>query len=345
MKKNMMYLLVIATTMASFYYFILRRPAYTPHVDVFTFERNIDVDEGQPLVAAKLVSREGVRLTEIFNPSRRAFTPERFSRYGADRSNPMGGGIGLKVKFVTINGERIETKEFILPGWYAFERPTTRPQRRTEVKAAEPRFAQAIEAFAAPISIRRTFGIALDITEGVQPALSKRVRKIIDETHAVKLGADPKNSVILSLYNITESPYQGGRERPDITRPESVRAGLEWLLKERPAQSRSSVLRGLVAVLEEMSRGGNPRLDVFSDGLENTEELSVYKKPELLEEVNWVTLDGIAHLENLKLSGLAVHIHPLPAKSARYAELMEKGLAYLADRLKKAGATVKVEPF
>lgn len=325
-------------------WFVFQRPAYSPHTDTLTFERVLDKDEGRQLNPTDLVSTEGVHLTDVYSPTTKKFTPERQSRYGADRTGQ--GGIGLAVTFVHKDGGKTDAQYFQLKSWQYFEE-TTRPTRRKEIKDAESSFAEAITTFVAPVSIKRAFGIALDTTEGVQPLLAKRVRQVIDETRAVQLGADGKNTVTLNLYNITESPYQGGRERPKLTDPEEVKTSIGWLLGERSSLKSSSVLGGLRSVLEEMIvfSETRPVLHIFTDGLENTDTVSVYKKPEFLEKENWSQLDHIANLASLKLAGLDIHIHPLPVMSSQHATLMAKGLVYLADRLTKAGAEVKLEPF
>ena len=62
----MVYLLVIAVAMTSLY-LIFKRPTYVQKTDTLTFERVVDADEGRPLVPADLISKEGVRLTEVFS--------------------------------------------------------------------------------------------------------------------------------------------------------------------------------------------------------------------------------------------------------------------------------------
>lgn len=343
MNKKVIWSLVAIVASAIGLSFALQGESYIPQTDTLTFERDINNDEGRPLNTADLVSTEGIRLADVYNPTTKKFAPERLSRYGADRTEQ--GGFGLTVNFIRKDGGET-VKPFQLKSWEYFEQ-TTRPTRRKEVEDAEPRLAEAINAFVASVTIQRAFGVALDTTEGVTPELATRIRQIIAETRAVQLGSDAKNEVALNLYNITESPYQGGRQRPTLTDGNSVKTSIEWLLAERLSQKNSSVLMGLKAVTEEMTglRDSRPVLHVITDGLENTDALSVYKTPSLLDEANWPKLDQVANLAGLNLAGLTINLHPLPAKSAGQAKMMEAGLRYLANRLTSAKAQVKIEPF
>ncbi len=305
----------------------------------FTFERDVQKDQGMALVPQDLTSTDNshVRLTEVFSA-------ERTTAYAgfAKSGKPSGGE--LTVEFIWKSGDKKDrTDKFIIE---EDKTESDNSGRNRFVAQKKIEFGKRIGEFVAPVSVHTTFGIALDVTEGVKPELAKRVRQVIDETRAVQLGADKKNSVVLNLYNITQSPYQGGRERPNLASPSEMKASIDWLVKERPSQSQSSILRGLEAVLLEMIeyRDQNPRLDIFTDGLENLQELSVYRDPSLLDVKNWSKLDEVADLKNFKLKGLTIHIHPLPAASPSHANMMEKGLDYLADRLRKAEAKVIVDP-
>ncbi len=317
---------------------------YTPKEDFLVFEREVEADGGLAIDASTLVSTEGVRLTDIFLQESKKFSAKSLKRYGAERPTPEEpGGYGLKLTFVTKDGDKILSSNiFQLKGWLKFEQ-TTRPNRRKELTGSQPELAKAIEAFTGPVAIKRAFGVALDTTEGVSDDLAKRVRQIVDETRAVQLGADGKNKIALNLYHISEDPYQGGRQRPNLGMEAEVKASTDWLV-EGKAKPKSSVLRGLMPILKEMmeNKDSRPKLHIFTDGLENLPEASVYKNPELLEEANWSKLDQIADIGALNLKGLTVHLHPLPVSRPA---LMEKGLKYLENRLKKAGAQVKIEAF
>jgi hypothetical protein len=341
--RNIIFSLVIIVVGVVALVFALRKDNYVSKIETLTFERNIDADEGRQLNPADLITTDGVRLLDIYSLNTKKFTSERFSRYGADRTKQ--GGEGVRINFVQKGGGKVDTAIFTLNSWKYFEQ-TTRPVRRKEVEEAEPYLASLIENFVASVGIKRAFGIALDVTEGVTPELAKRVREVVENTHAVQFGIDLKNNIVLNMYNITESPYQGGRQRPNLNNPEEVATSINWLLQVRPEQSQSSILRGLIAICTEMEyKEWHPVLHVFTNGLENLPELSVYKHPEFLNnEAGWSKLDQIADLSKLKLEGMEIHLHPLPVSKTSPVNLMEKGLNYLADRLTKAGASVIIEP-
>ncbi len=321
---------------AAIFWVIIGSGGFKPHSETLTFTRSVDSDEGVQLDPSIVISKEGVRLSDVFSP-------ERMATYGGYNDSGLYGG-GLTVNFVW---EGIDRKEspFTIEGYKAGDEQNQNNDLRNElVLQRKAEFAKIVEGFTAPVGIKRAFGVALDTTEGVTPALAKRIRQIIDETGAIKLGADKKNTVVLNLYNITESSYQGDRERPNLGSQDELKSGLEWLLKERTRENNSSVLRGLIAILQEMSgyMDSHPVLHVITDGLENLPELSVYRDRTLLDEANWAKLDQIADLSKLQLKGLDIHLHHLPNSSA---SMMEKGLKYLADRLTKAGAKVTIQPF
>lgn len=307
---------------------------FKPQTERLVFTRNVSKDGGVKLDPSSVISKEGTRLTEVFSL-------ERINRIGADANPP--DGIGLTVIFLTMNGTReIKREVFSIPEWKK-HLDTSYGKRREIVEQAAIDFKKSIAIFTDPVRLNLTFGIVVDTTEGVDPRLKERVQEVIGEIGALEL-VDKGHSVVLNMYHITESSYQGGRRRIKL-KPSNVTEAEQWLLSGTE-QSNSSVLRGLRSILQEIFQaGGNPRLDIFTDGLENLPELSVYKNPELLEDDNWGRIDEVAHIEALKLKGMEIHLYPLPPRNSRHEEMMEKGLAYLEDRLKKAGAEVKLESF
>jgi hypothetical protein len=338
MNKKMLSLLAMVVGIGAVVLTMKGSVRVKPAPDSFTFERNVQGDEGAALVPTDIVSNNNnVRLSEVFNS-------ERIANYGGFTHSGKPSGGELKVTFVWKDGNKVtRTETFVV------EEDKTEANnsiRNKYVAGKREEFAKIVGGFTAPIGIKRAFGVALDTTEGVTPELADRVRQVIAETRVQFIGANPKNMVTLNLYNITENPYQGGRQRPALTVDGELEKAAQWLLAERPGRNNSSVLGGLKAVVEEMAEFGdaNPTLHIFTDGLENTDTLSVYKKPELFEDANVAALDAVFDLTGVKLAGLKVHLHPLPAKSARQATMMQKGLKYIAGRLAKAGAAVKIEP-
>ncbi len=327
-------LLVIAIVIGSVvtYYANLGK-GFIPQTEKLTFTRDVRKDGGVKLDPSKVISMEGVRLTEVFSQ-------ERMNRIGADTNPP--DGVGLSVDFIIFNGsQELKRETFLIPGWQKYEAKFE--DRREFVKSEAVRFKEPADRFTDVVKLKLTFGIVVDTTEGVDSRLSARVKEVIRETGVVEL-ASKGHSVVLNMYHITESSYQGGRRRVKL-RPPDIAAAEQWLLNGNE-ESNSSVLRGLHSILQEMSTTGESlRLDIFTDGLENLKEFSMYQRPEVLEEGHWGKIDEVAHLEALKLEGVEIHLYPLPPRNSRHEMMMEKAHSYLADRLTKAGANVKLEPF
>ena len=306
--------------------------------DALTFERDVTVDMGTALSSADVVSVSNhVRMSEVFSL-------ERIARYGGYRhtmaDNPSGGAVTITLRWKT--GDKVTREEKLVLPEDTTENNNSARNRLVVEKRTE--FDRMAREFCSPIRMSYSFGLIVDTTEGVDDRLADRVREVVGDLRAAEL-AKAGNAVTMGLYHVTESSYMGGRRRIDLAKNE-LSAGLEWLLSPEKEEDRSSALRGLAASLGEMSKaGGNIRVDIFSDGLENTDTLSVYKTPKLLDdEEGWAKLDAVANLAGLELKGVNIHLHPLPPKSARHEAVMERGLAYLANRLAKAGATVRMEP-
>lgn len=312
---------------------------FTPQTDHLVFVRDVRKDGGTSLKPENIISTDGsnTHLTET-----EVFSPERISR--------IQEGRGLLVDFFTMNGsQQISHETLKVTGWDKYEEIAghviTSEDMLNKVGEERKKFGEAVAKFTGPVSISATFGIVVDTTEGVSQELRKRVHEVIQELGAVDL-AKKGHSVKLNMYHITESSYQGGRRKIRL-KPSNIAEAEQWLLSGTE-QSSSSVLRGLRSIIHETSEiGGNPSLYIFTDGLENLQEpeLSVYRQPELLKEENWGKIDEVAHFENLKLKGIQIHLYPLPPNNSRHEDMMGKGLAYLKDRLTKAGATVELEPF
>lgn len=297
------------------------------------FVRDVRKDSGTELDPSTIVSEDGThtRLTEVFSPE----------RVGRIENN----GDSLLVEFFTMSGSQEISHETVkVSGWSRYRETSSKKMRDLAEEVRDGKFKEAVAKFTGPVLISVTFGIVVDTTEGVSQELRNRVHEVIQELGIVEL-AKKGHSVALNMYHITESSYQGGRRRIKL-KPSNIAGAENWLLSGTE-QNSSSVLRGLRSILQEMSQtGGSPRLDIFTDGLENLPgELSVYKNPELQENGNWEKIDKIAHLETLKLKGMEIHLYPLPPRNSRHEEMMEKGLAYLADRLGNAGAKVALESF
>lgn len=310
---------------------------FTPQTDHLVFVRDVRKDGGTSLKPENVISadRTRTRLTET-----EIFSPGRISR--------IQEGRGLLVDFFVMNGaQQISRETLKVTGWDKYEEiaghGVTSEDMLNAAEEERKRFRGVVDKFVSPLSISVTFGIVVDTTEGVSQELKNRVHEVIQELGAVDL-AKKGHSVKLNMYHITESSYQGGRRRIKL-KPSNIEEAEQWLLSGTE-QSNSSVLRGLFSILQETSEAeGNTSLYIFTDGLENLPELSVYEQPDLLEERNWEKIDEVAHLENLKLQGMEVHLHPLPPNNSRHEKMMEKGLAYLADRLTKTGAKVELKPF
>ena len=213
------------------------------------------------------------------------------------------------------------------------------------MKKKQQEFERAVAGFVGPgEGVSFAFAIAVDITEGVSFTLANRVRETVKMNTEKIIKA--RGNLTVVMYRIHDLSYQGERRLVFPVQQGDLEKPLAWLLEQPRPEKQSSILRGMEGVMRDMNilRKGAPcRFDVWTDGLENMGALSVYKKPELLQEKNWGALDGIARLAEVDARGLDVHLHPLPPQWAYHEELMRQGLKYLENRLTAASAKVVVE--
>ena len=317
------------------YYINLGR-GFTPTIETVTFERDVRVDHGDELDPTTITSvEEHVPLTDVFNKA-------NMGRYGADTIAP--DGVGLTVRFLTKRGATTIREEiFSIPAWERFEE-TTNEDRRRLVESRRPEFEGLVAEFAAPVDVNFISAVVVDTTEGVSDMLKERVANTMSDT----VGDLASGKSTVYAYTLHELAYQGNRQKIVPNSSADITNSLDSFLAAKGAAGQSSVLRGLQSVVTDINsiRKGEPiRIDVWTDGLENTETLSVYSTPSLLAPGpdGWEKLDRAWSLSGIDLRGLELYLHPLPPSSSQHERMTFQGLEYLRDRLSDAGATVTVE--
>lgn len=315
--------------------FMVHRGGSTPPADQFVFERDVLTDHGDALDMNEITSADEfhVRLVDVLNQ-------ENIGRYGHDQTPPNGGS--LKVTFRVKRGmTTLPETTFVIPEQ---ERRSNNEKRRQFVEEKRQKFVELAEKFAASIDVNFAFAVVVDTTEGINPELEGTILSMT--RRAVGDLADGKSTVY--AYQLHELSYQGSRQAITPKSPTDLTNALDSFLAAKGVAGQSSVLRGIQNVLTDINstRKGEPiRVDVWTDGLENTESHSVYSMPLLLDPAGdgWEKLDGVWSPTSLDLTGLEIHLHPLPPKSQRHEDMTIMGLDYLADRLRAAGAQVTVE--
>lgn len=309
---------------------------FKPTTEAHVYERNLldKNDGGEPQHDA--TSDKGVSINDLFDE-------DNTRRYGYDGTQP--DGVGLEVTLRVKRGKTLVSEEkFNIPRWETFEEGHNNPARVALVEAKKTEFEKLAAQFLAAKEMAYTFAVVVDTTEGVGSALRSRVNDTLTDALGTQYG-----KAEVKLYTLYEMAYQGGRQRVKPKSAEDLKSKLESFLggDDKP-RANSSVVRGLASVLTDVKHGlredDTIEVHIWTDGLENTEEISVYKDPTLLaEQGGWPRLDAGWNPTTLKFSGLDIHIHPLPPKNHHYEEQMEKGLEYLNRRLTDTGAKVTIE--
>jgi hypothetical protein len=304
---------------------------FKPETDTATFVRNVKANPGiikPEEIEASDGTLKGVRLSEIFSL-------EQTARYGVQTDNPHQG-VGLEVVGVIINGGKTDTLKFAIKGWQRFEEEGSNNARNQMVQAKKKEFSEFISKFTSEFQSNTTSIFVVDRSEGISKTLDYVVRKEVDQIGTI-------NHLI--AFQLGENSYQG--ERRETNKPGEIEGILDWLLEPGGEEKNTSLIRGLYDVFSAIAEytAQDPEVDVYTDGLENTSTVSVYRNLSLLEKDGWEKLDQVKDLSKLTLDGVTIRLHPLPPKSERYRVMQDKGLEYLKDRLKRAGATVTIKPF
>lgn len=318
------------------------RGDYTSRTEAFNYSRNIAQDDGRQLSQVSVLPKGGtVRLADVCSE-------ERMDRYGADGQGM--DGVGLRVTFTQTSGRRVVSQEtLVIPAWHSQDEEPL-PTRRALVAQKCRTFTAMAERFTAPVKRSCVMATVVDTTEGMGATLVRRVRETFMDSRA-QLAGSTCGSGAFYAYRISENPSQGDRYR--VARADlatGMPAAEDWFFASQPASGQSSVLRGLAASLTEIARQQPVdvlRVDVYTDGLENVTDVpdrSVYRDPTLLDPENWAKLDLAWAPTSLKLTGVQVHLHPLPDQGERATALSALAFVYLKDRLERAGATVIIEP-
>ena len=312
-----------------------RGRGFTPTIETVTFERDVRIDHGVKLDPNNIISTNKRPFDEIFSK-------ENMGRYGADTVIP--DGVGLTATFRVKRGSLIlKERTFTLPGWQYLEE-TTNSDRRALVESRRPEFEDLVAEFAAPVDVNFISAVVVDTTDGVSDMVKERVANTMADT----VGDLASGKSTVYAYTLHELAYQGNRQKIVPNSSADITNALDSFLAAKGAAGQSSVLRGLQSVVTDINsiRKGEPiRIDVWTDGLENTESISVYSTPSLLDPGpdGWEKLDGAWNPTSLDLAGLELYLHPLPPSSSQHERMTFQGLEYLRDRLSDAGATVTVE--
>jgi len=339
-------LVIIATALAAVVlaaavYLLVFSGTYTPQTDELIYERDIATDGGVRLDPATVVSLGTVR-TNL----RSLCSQEQRDRWGADAQG--ADGVGLRAVFVRKSGTREVSRETVtIPSWQTSDE-TPLPTRRALVAERCNALSALSTAFVAPVTRNCVMALVVDTTNGMDAVLNRRARETITESRD-RLSGETCGAGGFYLYRLTATPSQGDRWRVLRGRgfEEGMRGAETWLLASQPEQGESSVLRGLAASLTEIARlqpADVVRVDIFTDGLENVGDRSVYRDASLLDEENWPVLDGAWDPASLRLAGLDVHLRPLPNQSEKSSALSQRAFLYLKARLEQAGARVTTEP-
>jgi hypothetical protein len=186
--------------------------------------------------------------------------------------------------------------------------------------------------------------MVVDVTSGVSPVLDARVRENIKDVVTGTCGL-PGGSGQFYGYHISENEDVGERKRVDLC-PSVDNGTVGWLLTtDIGVKERSAVFLSIKTLLTELMRKERSRsdtairVDIYTDGLENTDKVNSYRHPEVFERENWKMLDKNFGIDDVELEGIEVHIHPLPLADGIQKDTSKKAIAYLADRL-----NAEVEP-
>ena len=299
---------------------------FTPQQDTYTFV--CDLRDGP---CGNIASEENsdVRLDTLFSE-------ENMQRWGADGDMP--DGVGLHTEFRTVIGSRtLSTVPFDIPKWEFFEQEdnpirngTVRKKKKSEFETLASGFKQG------PVGgVKFVHVIVLDTTSGVTPALESRVRATI--------GACTAGTIVLA--QLSNDWYQGEPPVIDCAAPDETKIATWFSARSAESSSILGGLRGVFAdVVERIRKEPNIIVDVtvFTDGLEYSDTLDFYGKPELVRKrENWPTLDAAFGIGNLDLKGVLVIIRPLPVVGSE-KPTMEASHGYIAERVTAQGATAEI---
>lgn len=239
---------------------------------------------------------------------------------------PYGWGLSATMR-VVFQGKTVweEAKTFI-PAWQEFQEEGDNNLRNEIARKGCADFKKALANFKAmkdPIG----HGIVIDTTEEITDELTSRALGIFETI----CGVDCEVMEIRDTQFI-KAVKPGSKENFKL-----------WL-RGHKVSSQTSILKGLMQIMTYVTNN-HPgyRVHVFTDGLENSPKtISAYSNPGILQEQNWGKMDKYFKIQNLDLSGIEIHIHPLRVSNAK---LQEKAHIYLQRRLKESGARVTIKPF
>lgn len=204
-------------------------------------------------------------------------------------------GKGLTVEFVTRFRGQEHTEKFILEPWHRFEETTVgQSGERTEyVAKRRQEFLKYVSRFESTQPLTQTIALFVDDTDGVSERYQAEVKEVIND---LKLGPwiSAGNGLNFFVYRVSTLAAADKKKKViDI----GAKAGaneinelVDWATQNQGPKPHSSIATSIFDVAGELVDGA-VHLVVFSDGLENSDMVSLYKNPELLDETNWPELD------------------------------------------------------
>ena len=183
----------------------------------------------------------------------------------------------LKVKNTPENDYETTINKVVLE--QAAERTLNYPERRKVVDTKATELRKRIAEFIAPIPVRRSIEIGVDITDGVTDALRNLVLfYLADIEHSLVSSKDPTTVLLFRISDADYRNYRTWTVMPDES-PQTAAAAFNeavtgWLLKDEGPKTRSSLGTGLFNNLNINKDVRRRTIYIFSDGMENNPDLT-----------------------------------------------------------------------
>ena len=224
--------------------------------------------------------------------------------------------------------------------------------RNADLRIQKEKYKKFMSRCLAPVDRKAGLAVIVDATDGVDTLLADSVK------HESGSLLPLASSVRVGTFKIMERASQIDRRwRATDAKGLELEAQLGWVTQKSDEEKGSAFLEALPPILRDIVREkkaeGLERMTalLWSDGLQNNATFSFYSVPaELLAPGKEVELDQYIdealdkHLKltGIDLTGVEVHLYPLPTIPEKYELLMSRVLHKLAERLVQINATAEV---
>ncbi|GEM_PF-4144354 len=202
-----------------------------------------------------------------------------------------GDGYGLDIKVQRVEGKKIWMQDLLHLEAFSRFQQELRQGRMAKARDLRKDVTNAQEKLST-VSLDLNHSVIVDITDPLNAESIQQVKQNVSNLH-LKQKIEAGHHVTVSFIRLADDDY---RKREEIDSKnyssaeeaqKAIEKSVEWVVADRAGKPNSKILTAFQKTFESLS-GKNAIVYIFSDGVENTPEFSMYKAEDLAKAENYL---------------------------------------------------------